>query len=338
MPANKYALLRYRIIDRCISGGGFPTKEDLRYACEEALYGSDGENISDSTIEKDLWAMRNESELGYYAPIKYHRDYRGYYYSEEGYSINEVQLGDEDLEAIKFAANTLIQFRDLPIFQQFDSAISKIADRLSVAPNLDTSGVEEYMQFESTPAAGGSHHLATLLDAAKNRNPIKLSYKKFTSDSESQYELHPYLLKEYRSRWYLLAHDVAKGAIRTFGLDRVLSVEVDSKDTFTKGDFDSESYFKHAVGITVIDNSPPVKVVLRANPMLGSYLSSQPLHPSQKIQEQKDHVIITYNILITFEFIQWIMGLITEVEIVEPVSLRMKIAEKISNVNTLRSG
>ena len=64
MPANKYALLRYRIIDRCITQKSYPTKEDLRAACEEALYGSDGENISISTIEKDIWAMRNESELG----------------------------------------------------------------------------------------------------------------------------------------------------------------------------------------------------------------------------------------------------------------------------------
>ena len=110
MPANKYALLRYRIIDRCINNRShpYPTKEDLRYACEEALYGSDGENISVSTIEKDIWAMRNESELGYYAPIAYHRDQRGYYYEEEGYSINEISLNDEDLEAIKFAANTLV--------------------------------------------------------------------------------------------------------------------------------------------------------------------------------------------------------------------------------------
>ncbi|MFM1931274.1 MAG: hypothetical protein RL226_577, partial [Bacteroidota bacterium] len=69
MPANKYALLRYRIIDRCLtnSASPFPNKEKLREACEEALYGSLGENISESTIEKDLWAMRNENELGYFA-------------------------------------------------------------------------------------------------------------------------------------------------------------------------------------------------------------------------------------------------------------------------------
>ena len=157
MPANKYALLRYRIIDRCLTNPGrpFPTKEDLREACEEALYGSDGEHISISTIEKDLWAMRNESELGYLAPIEYHREERGYWYTEEGYSINDVQLNDDDLDAIRFATKTLIQFREVPIFQQFDQALGKIADRLAVAPDLDTRGMNEFIQFESTPHALG---------------------------------------------------------------------------------------------------------------------------------------------------------------------------------------
>ena len=68
MPANKYALLRYRIIDRCINNRGrpFPTREQLRQECEDALYGSGGEAISLSTIDKDINAMRNEGELGYY--------------------------------------------------------------------------------------------------------------------------------------------------------------------------------------------------------------------------------------------------------------------------------
>jgi predicted DNA-binding transcriptional regulator YafY len=116
MPANKFALLRYRIIDRCINNTGnpYPSKENLRTSCEEALYGSDGEHISISTIEKDIWSMRNEAELGYYAPISYHRDHKGYFYEEEGYSINEIQLNEDDLDAIRFAANTLIQFRDVP--------------------------------------------------------------------------------------------------------------------------------------------------------------------------------------------------------------------------------
>ncbi|HIB76982.1 MAG TPA: WYL domain-containing protein [Flavobacteriales bacterium] len=338
MPANKYALLRYRIIDRCInnSRNPFPSKEKLRGACEEALYGSDGEHISVSTIEKDIWAMRNESELGYYAPISYHRDQRGYFYEEEGYSINEVQLNDDDLDAIRFAANTLIQFRDLPIFKQFDEAIGKIADRLSVAPDLDTTGVDRFMQFESTPSAKGSKHLAPLLAAARNHYPIKLGYRKFSSESDKSYLVHPYLLKEYRNRWYLLAWDPERKFIRTFGCDRITNITPLENSTFTTlPSFDSDSYFKHAVGITVIDDSNPVDVVFVCDPILARYLESKPLHPSQTITHLDSTTQITLHVLITYELVQWILGFSADIKIISPPSLRSKLQERLSAAQEL---
>ena len=335
MPANKYALLRYRIIDRCINNRGypFPSKEDLRSACEEALYGSDGDHISGSTIEKDIWAMRNESELGYYAPISYHRDHRGYYYEEDDYSINEVSLNNEDLDAIRFAANTLIQFRDLPIFQQFDLAIGKIADRLSVAPDLDTSGVDQFMQFESTPSAGGSHHLAPLLKAVRGKYPIELTYKKFSSTSYATYKLNPYLLKEYRNRWYLLAWDEERSVIRTFGCDRIKEVLVLDSEHYTEVNFDADNYFKHAIGITVIDDSPPVEVILKCTPLLGSYLKSQPLHASLTIEDRPGSSLVKMKVLITFELVQWLQGFASDLEVVEPKSLRKLLSDKLKKAS-----
>ena len=70
MPAIKNALLRYRIIDRSIRNeyNPYPTKEQLRQACEEEIYGtSEGLHICHSTIEKDIFAMRMEHD----APISY---------------------------------------------------------------------------------------------------------------------------------------------------------------------------------------------------------------------------------------------------------------------------
>ena len=64
MPVIKNALTRYRIIDRCIRNeyNPFPSKADLRAACEEELFGTTvGGNICDSTVEKDLFAMRKNA-------------------------------------------------------------------------------------------------------------------------------------------------------------------------------------------------------------------------------------------------------------------------------------
>lgn len=329
MPANKYALLRYRIIDRCLTNPGhpFPSKEELRLACEEALYGSDGEHISISTIEKDLWAMRNESELGYYAPIEYHRDERGYHYTEEGYSINDIQLNDDDLDAIRFATNTLIQFRELPIFQQFDEALGKIADRLTVSPNLESDGHDPYIQFESTPHASGSEHLAPLLQAIRSKSPVEIEYQKFThaQGDMTRYLVHPYLLKEYRNRWYLICWDPTKSQMRTFGCDRISNLSVQGDKFVVQKAFDADAYFQHAIGITVLGNAKPETVMLRCDPLLAKYLASQPLHHSQTMQEDGDGIVVQLEVMPTFELLQWLQAHASELTILSPEHIRTSV-------------
>ena len=334
MPANKYALLRYRIIDRCLTNPGkpFPTKEELRQACEDALYGSDGEHISISTVEKDLWAMRNEAELGFYAPIEYHRDERGYHYTEEGYSINDVQLNDDDLDAIRFATNTLIQFRDLPIFQQFDQALGKIADRLAVSPHLDPHGDSDIIQFESTPHASGSEHLGPLLQAIRAHHEIALGYRKFSEDGDvtHTYKVHPYLLKEYRNRWYLLGWDPSKGGIRTFGCDRIVELEVLESSKFqVNALFHPQDYFAHALGITVLGKGTPEKVVFEADPLLAKYLASQPLHDSQHIERKADRIVVTLNVMPTYELLQWLQAHAGELKICKPDHIRASVQQQL---------
>ena len=82
MGQLKNALIRYRVIDKAIRNKykPFPSKAELRKACEDALFGSDeGENICDSTIEKDLFFLRMEHD----APIKYSKRHGGYYYNSD---------------------------------------------------------------------------------------------------------------------------------------------------------------------------------------------------------------------------------------------------------------
>jgi hypothetical protein len=125
MPHIKNALIRFRIIDRMLRNKykPFPSKLELRSACEESLYGSDhGNNICDSTIEKDMFNMKMEHD----APIKYSKLHKGYYYEDPNFSINDIPLSEDELSSIKFAVKTLQQFKEVPFFQQFGNAIDKL--------------------------------------------------------------------------------------------------------------------------------------------------------------------------------------------------------------------
>lgn len=332
MPANKYALLRFRVIDRCLTNRfrPYPTLEDLQYACEEALYGSSNERISRSTIEKDLKAMRNEEELGYFAPIKYSKAHNGYFYEQEGYTIRDISLSDEEQEAIKLAAATLFQFRDLAMFKDFGSAIRKIFDRLNISPQMQDEAVERHVQFETTPEAEGSHLLPELLGAIKHRQEVRFRHRSFLDGTASERTLHPYLLKEYRNRWYVIGRDTERNDTRTFGLDRISDLAISEKFFSVHEDFDPEALFRHSFGITA--GGKPTQVVLRFGQRQGQFVRSQPLHPTQEvISEDEQGITVRIAVILSAELTMTILSYGDSVEVISPADLRQKVASTLQS-------
>lgn len=355
MPANKYALLRYRVIDRCINHPTrpYPSKEDLRVACEEALYGSSGERLSVSTIEKDLWAMRNEGDLGYYAPILYNTTHRGYHYEDADYSINDVNLSTSDLESLRFAAITLVQFQDAPVFRQYQEAIGKIFDRVSFVKGAATGssvgtsshsssgGVGQFIQFEQAPKTLGTQFFDPLLEALEHQFQVQLSYRKFSSDQASWIPdndlplrtIAPYLLKEYRNRWYLIALESSPAArvIKTFAFDRIATLTLTETRFKRDPKFNSSRYFSHSIGITA-GLEEATTVTWEAAPLLAHYLDTQPLHHSQHplglppstpqdLGNARGWQHYEMKVHLTYELTQIFLGFGADVRVLSPTSL-----------------
>lgn len=328
MPANKYALLRYRIIDRRIRNQQrpYPSKEGLRYACEEALYGSDGEHISMSTIDKDIWAMRNEGELGYYAPIKFSKEHGGYAYEDPNYTISELPLNDDDLDAIQTAAQTLFQFKDIPLFKEFDAAIDKILDRMRISSFDDNKSEHDVLEFERGVSDRGSAHLGDLFKAAKRDLTVKLTYRKFGAAEDQLVKLDPYLLKEYGGRWYVIGFEHSRQDMRTYSLDRVTQV-YPSESRFKRLDsFDTQSFFKHAMGITVTAEDP-IEVRLRFSARLTPYIMSSPIHASQTIIAEPSNggCEVKVRVLKTIELLTLLLGYGEDVEVLSPDFLKEEV-------------
>lgn len=330
MPHIKNALLRYRIIDKCLKNEQrpYPTKEDMRFACEESLYGSTlGEHICDSTIEKDMYAMRMEMD----APIKYSKRYGGYYYSDENFSINEIPLSQDDIQSIKFAASTLAQFKDADIFKQFGFALDKIIDRVSAVEDTKKPAVENKVQFETGVRNVGSDYLAPLLTAIEQKKIVYFSYQSFVSGEKKHRKVTPLLLKEYRNRWYTITFDMVKSAIITYALDRITDFETSDEDGLVPVNFNPDTYFKHAVGITANENDRPETITFKASNVAAKYIDSQPLHASQeKVKEGKKRTTFQIFANISEELIRELLSYSDGVEIVSPDALRDEVIGRLN--------
>ena len=333
MSLHKHALIRYRIIDRMLRNPQrpYPTIEELRSECEEALFGSDsGEHISISTLEKDLRAMRTDHELGYEAPIKYSKQHKGYYYVDKGYTIHNSPLSTGDVDTIKFAANTLFNFREHPLFEQFRFSIEKIFDRLNISDEVDDEGIESKVQFDSFPDYPGKDYLPLVYEAIMGPHPLQMQYKKFNSIEFSSRVIHPYLLKEFRQRWYVIGYDDKSGKVRTFALDRVSKLSKSNRPYYLDDSFNIEEYFKYAFGITVGD-AKPVDVKLHFPDHQLGYVKTSPLHSSQRIEIEDNGFILRLRILPTYEFYEKLLSFGANVKVLEPKSVKEALLSKIKD-------
>lgn len=330
MPHIKNALIRYRIIDRMLRNKykPFPSKEALRSACEDALFGSEsGAHICASTIEKDLFTMKMEHD----APIRYSKKNGGYFYEDPDFSINDVPLSEDELSSIRFAVSTLQQFREVPFFQQFGLAIDKIVDRVAVGDQ--SQELSEFIQFEAAVSAGGNDYLPTLLEGIQAKKRVWFMYTSFQQQQQSKpRKVSPLFLKEYRNRWYLISYDLQKKDISTFALDRMTELQLLDEAAQIPADFNATDYFRDAVGITAFKGEA-VKIIIKAEPVAARYIETQAFHASQKlVEKQPTFSIFELRILITEEFIRNLLGYAGEVEVLEPASLRQTLKERAQSL------
>lgn len=324
MPKNKEAFIRYRIIDACLRNKflPYPSMDELVDACERKL----GKFFSPSTLQKDIKAMREDDALGFHAPIKYCRTHDGYYYTDPNYSLAKIPLTSEELNALEFALGIIEPFKDSEIFEHYEGAIDKIMNAVSVRRILDEKDTSRIVQIEKAPAQKGNEYIQPILQAITERLVINIDYKSFQSDSIKKHIIHPYLLKEYRNRWYVIGLHTEFDEIRTFALDRIVDVSCNEEFDYVQNNFIPEKFYKDVVGITHPDGEPPL-IKLRFTREQAQYVLTQPLHESQKIiDENEDFVAFSVKVHPTYEFISIVLGYGADVAVEEPEDLRKKIA------------
>lgn len=332
MPVNKYALIRFQVIDRCIRNKykPFPSKEDLRTACEEALYGEGAGRVSDSTIEKDIYALKNDSSLGYHAPIVFDKTKGGYYYSDENFSINGLNLSTTEIDAIRISMATLAQFRESDLLSNLWPAMQKIYDKIQLSEKADPQALQEIVQFENLPTLQGNEWIAPIFDAIRFSYSLEFNYENIYKNENKKYKVDPYLLKEFRNRWYMICYSENHNEYRTFGLDRMSKVKVIPEKRTIRKDFNTETFFRHSIGITE-SKGKPLDIVLSFDPVVGKLILSQPMHGSQKvIKNNSKEIQISIKVLAGKELLSILLSYGSSLKVIKPDSIKKMLKDELT--------
>jgi predicted DNA-binding transcriptional regulator YafY len=179
----------------------------------------------------------------------------------------------------------------------------------------------------------GTENMHGLLHAIKSQVQVQLIYGKFwkTNSDKQIRTLYPLALKEARNRWYLVAQDPKDDEFKSFGLDRILNLDVSRKKFEYPTNFDPERKFEHSFGIT-IDGMDPIKIKLYFSSKQADFIKSLPLHHSQKIvSENNKECIIELFMRPTYDFIMELLSIGQEVKVLEPESLKKEIVKRLED-------
>jgi predicted DNA-binding transcriptional regulator YafY len=326
MPINYQALVRFRVINRLLIEERYVTMDQMKSACERTLHIFP---LGERTIEGDIHMMRKDTLLGYNAPIGYNRAEKTYYYTDPDYSIDNIPLNDDEINSIIFAARLLEQFQHIGIFSQFTDSVRKIAQAVDVYREFDEDEYSNAIEFEKAVETLGTDYIGPLIEAITEKYAVRLTYRSFTSEKNTENIIHPYLLKEYRNRWYLIGYNEKYKSIRTYCLDRFVNLEKEERIAFLQPDFNAKEYYKNVMGISVL-NEKPLDIEIAFSDLQAQYIITQPLHSSQRRYGTiKGRKVFGFRLVPNFEFMSYIMGLGKEAVILKPVNLRSKMKKAL---------
>lgn len=337
MPVNRNALIRYKTIDTCLRNKYRRwTLEDLIDACSDALYEYEGidKGISKRTVQMDIQMMRSE-KLGYNAPIIVY-DNKYYTYEDEDYSITNTPLSEQDLKVMSEAVEVLRQFKSFSYFTGMDDIVSRLEDHVTSAKQKTVPVID----FEKNESLKGLDYLDAIYHAIANKQSLEMKYRSFKARSASTFIFYPYLLKEYRNRWFVFGVKKGIPMLMNLALDRIYSLEVAENEPYRENTiFDTTTFFDNVVGVTKTLNQESEVIRFWADKQNAPYIRTKPFHKSQKVVEENEDgsLVFEIEVVINQELHREIFGFANSIKVLSPQSLvdflgwKFRLAKELYN-------
>ncbi len=317
------AIERMLLIHKALQRGGFPNCSRLAEELE----------VSTKTISRDIDFMRDRMLM----PIEYEPSEHGYCYTREVESLPTIDISEGELLALSVAQKALDHYKGTPFEKPLANAFNKLSASLPDTITANLTELSDTISFKHGRLSKlDEETLKIAIKGALEKRVLKFHYKKPGDGALEERVANPYHVTNYLGKWYLLAWDHARNAMRTFLLARASRLEL-GKETFQiPPEFSVDDYLWTSFGIW--SSTGNHKVAIRIQPSLAEYISENVWHPSQKIESNDDgSVIVHFKLGGLEEVAQWILSWGNQAEALEPNALRALVKKQAQSVVDLYS-
>ena len=133
----------------------------------------------------------------------------------------------------------------------------------------------------------GHRHLTSIMEAMTGNNEIVIGYRKYTKEETDIYTIRPYAVKDFAKRWYIIGYCIERDAMRVYGLDRIMDMEITGNTFRMPKSFDVDELFATSFGIYIPEEKGQT-IIFRTSQTEANFLRDLPIHSSQKELVLKD--------------------------------------------------
>lgn len=336
MPKNKNALTRYKYLDEMLSDRHhFYSIRDLTEKCNRLLTTAGLPEVTRRCIEKDINYLEYDP---FFADIE-RFNVNGKHclrYASPSFSIFKKELSVEERNLIYELLSTIGQFDGLAHFEWLE----RFRQGLSIEQR------PKIISFDYNPYLQNSALLGVLFDNISCQVVVRLEYHTFSDQERRTVVFHPYLLKQYNNRWYVIGAADDGDKLLSFALDRIDDVVPLPDAKYRVCGEDLSSRFEDVVGITLYEDRPIERIVFWCRGLSSSYITTKPIHGSQRILNKQesdklrsqypccaeDGIFVSLDCIPNYELIRELCSFGKDLVVLSPLAIREKIWLRISGM------
>ena len=335
MPTNKNALTRYKFLDEMLSDRHhFFDIHDLTERVNDKLVTAGLPVVTRRCIEKDIKYLEYDP---FFAEIERFRvsGRNCIRYADPSFSIFKKELSNEESNLILEVFNTIGQFDGLANFEWLE--------RFKMGLGLKERS--KVISFSNNPYLQNSNLLGVLFDNASNQVVVELEYHTFSDTGKKTIVFHPYLLKQYNNRWYIIGAADSDKKILNFALDRIDKVTPLPEVKYVPCEEDLAERFENIVGVTLYEDRKVEHIIFWVSDFSKDYVITKPIHESQKHLKNDvlDALFVKYpnlrsgsifsiDCIPNYELIRELSSFGKELVVLEPTFIRNEIYNRVSSM------
>jgi proteasome accessory factor B len=287
-----------------------------------------GLGVTDRTVKRDIEFMRDSLQ----APIEYDDLKHGYFYAKEFDFMPMASVSEAEMFALLVADKAIAQYRGMPFQQPLRMAFKKLTGQLDDKERYSLENLGLALSFRPfAPEDSDLKAFRVITKALQERRVLKFNYRNLGTKHWQERRVRPYHLACIDSHWYLFAHDVGRGALRTFVLTRLAKPVVTAERFVKPTDFNPDEYLKGS--FTVMKGDQEHEVVIEFDAWAADLVRGRQWHSSQTFTELPEGGARLQMRLNGLEEIErWILSWGTHARVIGPAELRDRVRKMAAAV------